>query len=309
MLIGIDNYVNLNAREDKDGIYWVAHNLLSRILQTAPEDYRFLFLQGWSNAWRKSRTNIKGNPRLSSVSIPGFSYGAWLRATLPAFLATARVKPGLLWCPYGTAPSWSPCPVVTILHDLAYLKYPQYFRKRSLQFFERQTATVLAKSARIVVPSEHTREEIMHNFRADPDKLRVIHWGVEALFHPQPEFETDERLAKYSLMRPYVLFVGTRQPRKNLSRLIEAFISLKKQTDLPHKLVLVGRWGWLCDDLIALTNDRNVRDHVQLLDYVPRTDLPYLYSGADLFVLPSLYEGFGLPLIEAMACGTPVAAA
>jgi glycosyltransferase involved in cell wall biosynthesis len=142
-----------------------------------------------------------------------------------------------------------------------------------------------------------------------PEKLRVIHWGVEESFRPKSELEIVERLAKFSLPRPYVLFVGTRQPRKNLSRLVHAFISLKKRTDLAHKLVLAGRWGWLHSSLMELMGERDVQEHVLLLDYVPRTDLPYLYSGADLFILPSLYEGFGLPIIEAMACGTPVAAA
>jgi len=309
MLIGIDNYVNLHAREDKDGIYWVAYNLLSRVLQRAPSDYRFLFLQGWSNGLGKRNDNADESSRLPSVSIPGFRYDVWLRATLPMYLATTREKPGLLWCPYGAAPAWSPCPVVAILHDVAYLRYPDYFSRRTLRFFERHTANLLTTAARIVVPSEHTKNEIIRNFRVAPDKLRVIHWGVERLFRPQPEREVAECLAKFALTRPYVLFVGTRQPRKNLVRLIEAFVSLKKETDLPHKLVLVGRWGWLNSSLMELMTECAVREHVVLLDYVPRADLPYLYSGADLFVLPSLYEGFGLPLIEAMACGTPVAAA
>jgi glycosyltransferase involved in cell wall biosynthesis len=305
MLIDIDNYVNLHARSDKDGIYLVAHNLLSQLLQRAPGDYRFLFLQGWPNALGGHDEGSK----LASVSIPGLGYDLWLRTALPIYLATARARPGLLWCPYGTAPSWSPCPVVAILHDLAYLRYPDYFKKRSLRFFARHTANLLAKSARIVVPSEHTKNDVIRHFRVAPEKLRVIHWGVEESFRPKPELEIVERLEKFSLPRPYVLFVGTRQPRKNLSRLVEAFISLKRRSDLAHKLVLVGRWGWLHSSLMELMGERDVQEHVLLLDYVPRTDLPYLYSGADLFILPSLYEGFGLPIIEAMACGTPVAAA
>jgi glycosyltransferase involved in cell wall biosynthesis len=309
MLIGIDNYVNLNARQDKDGIFWVTHNLLSQIIRKAPKNYHLLFLQGWPNTLKKNGNHGGEEFEIPSVSIPGLGYDIWLRATLPVYLATARKKSSLLWCPYGTSPSWSPCPVVSILHDLAYLRYPHYFTRRSVRFFERHTASLVANSACIVVPSEHTRNEIVQNFSVDPNKLRVIHWGVEESFYPRPEVEIEACLAKYCLGRPYVLFVGTRQPRKNLARLIEAFISLKKHTQLPHKLVLAGRWGWMNEPLIRLLGERDVQEHVLLLDYVPRADLPYLYSGAELFILPSLHEGFGLPVVEAMACGTPVAAA
>ena len=136
----------------------------------------------------------------------------------------------------------------------------------------------------------------------------MIAHGVNAAMMRPTDADIAATLARYDIMPPYVLALGTVQPRKNLARLVAAFAAMRA-AGLPHTLVIVGRAGWLTDTIHAEVATRGLREHVQFTGYVPDADLPALYSGADAFAFVSLYEGFGMPALEAMACGTPVVAA
>jgi glycosyltransferase involved in cell wall biosynthesis len=162
------------------------------------------------------------------------------------------------------------------------------------------------KASKIIAISENTKKDIIDYFRIDEEKIRVIYLGVDRQFSPQPDTNEVGVLSKYNLPRGYILSVGTLEPRKNILRLINAYKMVASTGEPVPKLVIVGGQGWRNEDLGKLVRESGLADRVVLVGYVPDEDLPTLYRNAAVFVYPSLYEGFGLPPLEAMACGTPV---
>ena len=170
----------------------------------------------------------------------------------------------------------------------------------------------IARADLVLADSAHTRSDIVSLLGVSPGKVQVLYSGVPARFRPEPEpGERDRLMALYGVGgRPYVLSVGTIQPRKNYLRLIRAFANLKPETLKPEtndaalQLVIAGGRGWLYEDIFA--EAEKYGDRVRILGFVDEADLPALYRNAALFAFPSLYEGFGLPVLEAMACGVPV---
>jgi glycosyltransferase involved in cell wall biosynthesis len=142
--------------------------------------------------------------------------------------------------------------------------------------------------------------------RADPGKITVIYSGVSRAFAPVGEEERERFRAQRVGGRPFILHVGTLQPRKNVDVLIRAFAGARRAVGLPHMLVLIGARGWMFENLFRMVDAEGLRNHVLFADYVPPDELPLWYNASDLFAYPSAYEGFGLPVLEAMACGVPV---
>jgi glycosyltransferase involved in cell wall biosynthesis len=186
------------------------------------------------------------------------------------------------------------------------------------QFVTRRHRLVAAAAGRrlrrqadlVIVPSETTKADVVDQLQIDPGRIAVIPWGCDERFQPQ---EDPTRLAlvrrKYRLPGRYVLFVGTLEPRKNLTTLLKAYAMLRAGgQDEDAKLVVVGRKGWLYDEVFETVRALALHRDVLFTDFVDDADLPDLYRGASLFVLPSFYEGFGLPILEAMASGVPVIA-
>ena len=208
-----------------------------------------------------------------------------------------------------TAPPFCPAPVVVTIHDLAFEHLPETFTRRGsfqLKLTVRRTAR---KAVRIATVSEYSRQDLIRTYKLPPDKIVVTHNGVEPRFSPSPGSadETQSIRRRFGIDRDYILAVGSLQPRKNLVRLIRAYAELRKQYDtFTHQLVIVGRKLWLADQIFEEVARQRWEQDVILTDYVDDQDLPALYRAAALFVYPSLFEGFGLPPIEAMACGTPV---
>jgi glycosyltransferase involved in cell wall biosynthesis len=165
-----------------------------------------------------------------------------------------------------------------------------------------------ARSARTIIAiSEATKRDLIDFYGTPAGKIEVVHHGVGPDFHPRTQAEIASTLDRLGIRQPYILSVGTVQPRKNFGRLAAATASVER-AGLPHQLVIAGKRGWLADRVDREMAASGQRDRVQTLGYVAPIDLPALYSGASAFCLPSLYEGFGLPVLEAMASGTPVIA-
>ncbi|HJZ49219.1 MAG TPA: glycosyltransferase family 1 protein, partial [Roseiflexaceae bacterium] len=194
--------------------------------------------------------------------------------------------------------------VVTI-HDMTLSLLPQYHPWRKRLVVRPLIPLIARRAARIITVSEHARADIVRLLRVPPDRVVVVPEAAAAMFHAASAEEQARVRARYQLDRPYVLYVGTLEPRKNLVRLIRAWHSLWSRGAIAHQLMLVGGRGWQDAAIYATIARIDCGDALRLAGYVPTEDLPALYSAADAFAFPSLSEGFGLPVIEAMACGTP----
>lgn len=164
----------------------------------------------------------------------------------------------------------------------------------------------------ILADSQFSKLEIIKYLNIPENKIRVMYPGVDLeLFHPDyPEDEVKRACRKYGIEEKYILYTGTIEPRKNIKRLIEAYDSLANDPDIEKlpQLVLAGGKGWLCDDIYQAAGNAKLKDKIKFTGYVDEEDLPLLMKDAEIFCFPSLYEGFGIPPVEAMACGTPVLA-
>jgi glycosyltransferase involved in cell wall biosynthesis len=199
--------------------------------------------------------------------------------------------------------------VVTV-HDLVPFLFPRYQTMANRWYHRRKLNYVLHWADRIIAVSENTRRDLVQLFNVEPDRIRVIHNGCDPLFRPSPQGpEMDALRRALGLEQPYILCVSTLEPRKNLKRLLNGFAILTEQPQYRDlTLVLVGARGWKSRRLETMLHKGRSKGLIPLQD-IPRKVLPSIYSGAEVFVYPSLYEGFGLPVLEAMACGSPVVAA
>ncbi|MDT4954145.1 MAG: hypothetical protein QOJ02_2283 [Acidobacteriota bacterium] len=231
---------------------------------------------------------------------------------IPLTLATElRRRPvDLLHVQY-TAPPFAPCPVVATIHDLSFEHLPQTFKRRSrmqLRLTVRRTARA---ASRILVPSEHTRRDIIETYKVRAERVSVTKLAAPDHFAPVEDEREVRRVRElYKIRGDYILAVGSIQPRKNLTRLISAYSALRRarpHANLPQ-LALVGKRAWLYDETLRAIEESGIKDLTVLTGYVSESDLPALYTGALCFVYPSYFEGFGLPPLEAMQCGAPVIA-
>ena len=217
-------------------------------------------------------------------------------------------RPQLLHVQY-TAPLFCPVPVVASVHDVSFLEHPDYFTPfRAVQL--RCTVHRTVKSAaRVITPSEFSKRRILSAYRLPEDKVVVLPNGVASTFRPMPRESAQKWVrTEFGLSSPFILTVGDLQPRKNHAGLIRAFERLlRAHPQLPHSLVIVGKENWRASDVRAAAKRSSVADRIHFTGFVSDEGLLRLYGACDLFVYPSFYEGFGLPILEAMACGRAVA--
>lgn len=226
----------------------------------------------------------------------------WTWLGLPLAIKLTRPKPEVIFSPTHYIPRFTSIPKAMAIMDLSYLKYRELFRAKDLYQLTRWTAYSVKHSQRIFTISEHSKDDIISSYRVPKGKVVVTYPGMNMNKDVKPK-------AKYSMSKNYILAVGTLQPRKNFQRLIAAFARSYPDlaSDYPGlELVIVGKSGWLFAEILSAPKQHGVEKQVKFLDYVAEADLPALYQGALCLVLPSLYEGFGLPVLEAMHYGCPV---
>ena len=199
-----------------------------------------------------------------------------------------------------SAPTRNARRVVTV-HDLTPILFPQW-HTREVQGYAAELRRTIHQQDLIIADSEATRQDLESYLGVHQSRIRVIPLAAASHFQPVSEMAIVEVLARHAIRRPYVLHTGTLEPRKNLVRLLEAFARATQD----HDLVLVGTKGWLSTDIHETINRLQITNRVRITGYVPSSDLPAIYAGASAFCYPSRYEGFGLPPLEAMACGAPV---
>lgn len=200
-----------------------------------------------------------------------------------------------------------PCKAVVTIHDVIPLTNPETETFLARTYWKIQMPIAARYADKIITISEYAKKEIIRFFDIREERITVIPNCFEDRFRPIFDSALLEKVrTKYALPEKYILYVGTIQPRKNLNLLIKSFSKLKKSGKIKQKLVIAGRKGWLYSSLFELIKELHIEDEVIFTGFVPDEDLPYMYNMADLFVYLSLFEGFGIPPLEAMACGVPV---
>ena len=227
------------------------------------------------------------------VALPGT--GLYMR-DLDVFLATS-----------GLAPAHTPCPIVGVVHDLIPLRFPQWF-PADLALIRARLEKLVQRSCRIIAVSESTRHDLQKMLGVPGEKIRVVHHGIHPRFRPPPPERSQTVLAVQGITGPFFLHVGGLGPMKNVRGLLEAFRVFQQHFEASSTLVLLGDLRW-AGTLPSEVKRLGLTDRVRFLGFVEDDVLPVLYAGAMALVLPSWYEGFGFPALEAMACGTPVLAA
>lgn len=237
---------------------------------------------------------------------PNMLQRRWWTIGLPAYL---RSHPFELF--HGTnyeVPLRAQCPTVVTIHDLSLLLHSSTHEARAVRRARLLLPLMARKAKLIVTPSELIKNEVCEHLRIQPRKVFAIPLAPRANFKPMPLDQTVEIRKRLRVEDEFLLFVGTIEPRKNLLTLVQALEEVLRTTDLRPQLVVAGKVGWKVDDILAQVRGSTSKDRVRMIGFVSDNDLRALYSSCRAFVYPSVYEGFGLPPLEAMACGAPVIA-
>ena len=233
----------------------------------------------------------------------------WTQFALPLNLTFGQ-KPDVFFSMAHYGPRFSKVPYIVTIHDLSYIHYPELFKKNDLYQLTSWSKYSIKNSVHIITVSQATKDDIVKNYNVTPSKITVTYEGYDkSRFKPQPKNSIDRVKKKYKISDDYIIFVGTLQPRKNLERLLEAFNKVTSNQKLETrnlKLAIAGKKGWMFDSIFTKVKELGLESRVIFTDYVPDSDLSALISGSQAHVLPSLWEGFGIPVIEAQACGVPV---
>lgn len=226
----------------------------------------------------------------------------WTHARLSTELLLNPVD--RLFVPAHVIPPVHPAGSVVTIHDLGYLYEPDAHRSGSRRYLDLSTRWSVRAASRVIAISTATRNDLINYYGVDERKIQVIHHGVDEQFRrPAPE-EIAQAKRRLDLPEQYILHVGTLQPRKNIGRLVQAFNRIA--ADLPElRLILAGKPGWLFSGIEQVIQSSPFGRRIEIRGHMPDQDLPAVYAGASALAFPSLYEGFGLPALEAMACGTP----
>ncbi|MGD8623298.1 MAG: glycosyltransferase family 1 protein [Anaerolineae bacterium] len=221
-------------------------------------------------------------------------------------LLAMRERFDLLHMTY-VAPPTPPCPVVVTVHDISYRLYPQYFPARVRWMLSLLVPISMRRAAKVITVSHSAKRDILTHYNVPEAKVTVTHEAAPPHFRQVAHRDALAGVkAQYGIETDFILSVGNLQPRKNIRRLVEAYGKMPADLRKRYKLVVVGQALWQHSDIYRAVTDRGLLSDVIFTGYVPEPDLVLLYNTAALFAYPSLYEGFGLPVLEAMACGTPV---
>ncbi len=318
MRIGIDFTA---AAQQGAGIGRLTRNIIGALAEIDREnEYRLFVATGsrhkgeWQSGSLGSvfQTSNYPNFRLKTVPLSDHALAVtWHRLRLPLFVELFTGRVDVFHSPDFTLPPvWRARTLVTV-HDLSFLRLPECFPGGLRRYLEAAVPRAVRRADHVIADSHNTRRDLIELLGAASDKITVIHSGVEPRFRPMTAAANGEALAavrrKYALPEQFILSVGTLQPRKNFARLVDAFGALNSQFAIRNfDLVIGGGRGWLYEQVFERVKALGLEKKVHFLGFADDSDLPMLYNLADLFVFPSLYEGFGLPPLEAMACGVPV---
>jgi glycosyltransferase involved in cell wall biosynthesis len=313
MHIGIDYTA---AVRQVGGIGRYTRNLIRALARLDRQNRYTLFIAGgWSRTEGSGRW--PANFRLRRVPISDrWLHILWQRLRLPVPIQVVTGHVDLFHSPDFVLPPVRGTSAIVTVHDLSFLRVPECFVPGFRQYLEKAVSRAVHRAQRVLADSESTRQDLIELMSVEPDRVNVLYPGVESRFRPIQDVEILDMVRdRYRLPAKFILGLGTLQPRKNFEGLIEAFRRLlTTETERGPStrdvcLVIVGDKGWMYEEILALPERMGLTARVHITGFVADKDLPAIYNLASVFAFPSRYEGFGLPLLEAMACGTPVVAA
>ncbi|MCJ7581801.1 MAG: glycosyltransferase family 4 protein [Candidatus Aminicenantes bacterium] len=298
MKIGIDAHA---AERDGTGNCTYIRNLLLALKEIDERNEYILYATDKNHAFYDNFENSL-NFRIKQLPVRN----PFLR--IPFFLAwqTYRDSLDILHVQYNAPPFHRGKLVVTI-HDLGFLFHPESFSKLEVIRLKILTRKTARKSCSIITGSDYSKKDIVQAYDLEPGKVAVVQHGISSAFRPYPNRASFQNvLDKHGIQGRYILSVGRLNPRKNLDSLVKAFSNLKTTHQIPHKLVIVGQDDFETRRFMQVIENNALSHDIIMTGFVPDEDLPFLYCGADVFVYPSLFEGVGLPVLEALKCGVPV---
>lgn len=287
-------------------LYRLLENLFEQDKKNTYVIYAFLFI---GKKLRKPFPKQFSNVRYKMVRyLPSKVYNVFSRkiAVPPADLLTAEKPDIAIFGNFVRSPLITGGKTITVIYDLSYIHFRQFADKKNAALLSRRVPVAVKKSDKIITISESSKKEIVEYYKVEPEKVVIIPPAVDHdVFRPLGHKQITQIRNKYKINRSYILYTGTLEPRKNIIGILDAYALLPKPLRTTFQLVLAGGKGWLDHEIQEKLEDYKDLE-VVLTGYVPDEDLPALYSGASVFVYPSFYEGFGMPPLEAMACGAPV---
>ncbi len=305
MIIGIDGTCLLGERT---GAGWYLTHLLEALSHVLEEDRAYIWM---NNPTPEERARVSEN-RFISLNVTHYPWAAlkltWNTLGTPAIENLIGRPADVYFYPNFLSIPQKQGKKVLFVHDLTHLTHPQWVPEETGKNLKANWGKQEETADLILTASDYNRQEILsHAPRLGEGKVRVVPHGVPSNFQ-RPASQDKVRTVRetYRLAKPYFLFVGSLEPRKNLLRLVHAFLLFKQKSRMDHQLVLAGPKGYVGDEFMEFLSSPQLVDKVRWLHYIPEEDLPALYTGATAFVFPSLKEGFGLPLLEAMGCGLPI---
>ncbi len=242
--------------------------------------------------------------KVDKLKIPSFLYSnfTWINFVLPEYLKANKID--LFHSPFFTLPLIKKCKMVVTIHDVIFNVNSSWFPLKNLYSFKLFTWTAVKSADKIITISEKSKSDLVKYYPASKDKIVLIPLAASEVFKPLGN--TEGIINNYGLQEKFILYVGKLEKRKNIVGLIEAFERLKYQSNIPHQLVLVGSYGFGANEIVQKISKSPLKRDIVHIKKTNNKDLVGLYNTADVFVYPSFYEGFGLPILEAFACGTPV---
>ncbi len=305
MRIGLDGFPLLTPRA---GVGHYTFELARSLALLAPSDAFELVAPGPfpGSIIEDIRRNCPDNLRAVTVEANSIRRRRWWAVGLPLYLRKASLD--LFHGTNYEVPLWSKRRSILTIHDLSILLHADTHRADLARRARRRLPVMARSASMIITPTESVKREVSERLKVDPEKIVVTPEAPRRGFQRMASEEVAETKQRLGVEDEFLLFVGTIEPRKNLLTLVRAFDQILRQTSRRPQLVVVGAEGWLMDELIAFIKQSSISDRLRLTGYLDDDDLRALYSSCTVFVYPSIYEGFGLPPLEAMACGAPVIA-
>ncbi|WP_455497580.1 glycosyltransferase family 4 protein [Coprobacter sp.] len=288
-------------RLNKHGMDFVALELIRELQKLDEENEYFILVAPGEDRCLEETKNF----RIIELRMP--SYPLWEQIALPR--AVKRINPDILHCTSNTAPIWSKVPLMVTLHDIIFLekevtRNKSWYQRMGRIYRRLVVPRVLSRCHKVITVSEFEKQHILRFLNLSNELLQTVYNGYNRYFYPRKDISAVRE--KYRLPEQYLFFLGNTDPKKNVPNVLEAYAGYLKQSKIKKALVIADMSPEILSGILRDKNCEDIVSSVLLPGYVRNDDLPFIYSGASVFLYPSLRESFGIPILEAMACGTPI---